>query len=295
MPSLRTIVSELELSIGRNTISDKPAVQWEKLVEQVKNKRASEIERLFGRQEAVYPQWVSTLGIVQMQAVSNEFDPDYPHLTYGRKIGKYALPAVISLINNPIVGDHGINLVSSADARCLYNYCPIEQFEERIKMGDVYLHGEGIYSLTGNTLIVYPFKELINIRLILFDPLEGYVIDTSFKKSGTLQISDDYNSALEYTVHSGQVVHDGITYNAGETFTAVETTFTGSGLVQLKNMKRKLTEDDLYPVSPQLKNSIIRRVLAEDYAIEVQLPADNKLDGKNEVQIKDDLDRVKSD
>jgi hypothetical protein len=295
MPSLRTIVSELELALGRNTISDKPSVPWLKLIEQVKNKRASEIQRQFSKNETVYPQWISSMGLILMEAISNEFDPEYPLLTNGRKVAKYPLPATVSLINNPILGDHGVNMVASADGRCLYNYCPMDQFEERIKLGEIYLHSEGIYTLTGNTLLAYPYKTLLNVKLILFDPLEGYIIDTRFKNSGELVIVDDYNEALEYEVYSGQIVHDGVTYNAGETFTAVETTFTGGGKVRLKNLKRKLNEDDLYPVSPELKDIIIKRIIGEDYGLELQLPADNKLDGKNKTQIVDDLDRVKAD
>jgi hypothetical protein len=295
MPSLRTIVSELELALGRNTISDKPSVPWLKLIEQIKNKRASEIERQFRKGNTVYPQWCSSLGLVLMESIANHYDPSYSHLTNGRPVGKYPLPAIISLINNPILGDHGVTLISSADGRCIYNYCPIDQFEDRIKLGDYYLHGEGIYTLSGSDLLVYPYKTLINIKLVLFDPMEGYIIDTRFKSSGELIIADDYNEALEYEVYSGQIVHDGITYNTGETFTAVETTFTGGGKVRLKNLKRKLNEDDLYPVSPELKDVIIKRIIGEDYGLELQLPSDNKLDGKNKTQIIDDLDRVKTD
>ena len=295
MNTLRTIVSELELALGRNMIANRPPVVWEKMIEQVKNKRASEMERMFSKNDIVLGSWVSPMGIMKSEIIEENNDPEYSFLTFGKKVAVIQIPQIINLVNAGFAGDHGIQLVATADGRCVYDYVPPSKLGDMIEFEKIYSVGTGFYTYYNNRIIAYPAKDHFTVRLVLFDPLEGYVIDTRFRNSGELVIATDYNNALEYEVYSGQVEHDGIIYNAGESFTAVTTTFVGNGKVRLKNSKRLLNEDDLYPIDSKSKDVIIKRIIGEDYGLELQLPVDTKADGKHQSALNEDLDRIKSD
>jgi uncharacterized membrane protein YidH (DUF202 family) len=99
--------------------------------------------------------------------------------------------------------------------------------------------------------------------LILESPLNGFVIDSEYVISGNLTVG------TQYEVFDNQIIHNAVVYNPGQLFTAVATTYTGVGLVKYKNQKRQMTNDDEYPLSHTMMESIILKILTIDYKIEM--------------------------
>ena len=70
---------------------------------------------------------------------------------------------------------------------------------------------------------------------------------------------------------TGQVLYNGVIYNPTQTFvctTAGGLTFTGNGIVQYFNKKRKVTMYDSYPMSTVMQTDILLSILTNEFKIE---------------------------
>ena len=278
MSAFIDILSELELAIGRNELSNSPNVSRRKLIEQTNSVRASEIERSFNRNKMISPAWLSTMGITEVQLTDAMDDPGY--VQGCTDTGRIIIPEVIPLHFDDENGPRGIHLVASPDYRQRYYYLKLDSILRREKIGETY-NGQNNHFYLSNitTLYLKPYRPIVQLQLVLFDPLQGYIIDNSFKKSGELIIADDYTQPVTYQVVDGTIEHDGATYMPGDTFVAVERTYSGNGKVKLNEIRRKVNLNDRYPIdSDDMRNNIVRRVLLEHYAIELQTPVDIKND-----------------
>lgn len=291
MPSLRTIVSELALELQRHQLSVNPVMEERTLVEKINNKRASELQRRFSRAEAINFSWLSQTGVLDVTETREAVDPTvYP---VGCIFGRVTIPEVVNLVNNPVVGDHGVFKVHNGDGENYY-FFPQEHVHKMLKNKDAFPGPLRIYYTIGKDIFIYPYKKQVFASLIHYNPLEAYIMVIDAVKSGTLIVADDYTAAGNYTVTSGQIIHDGVTYNTGESFDAVLTTFTGNGVLHFTDKKRLATMDDYYPMDSDLKNAVIRRILTEDYGLSLQVPVDNTNDGKSGASQADAPNRVRA-
>lgn len=290
MSTFREIISELELAISRNELSNSPNVSWRKLIEQLNGVRANEIERQFSRGKTISPAWLSTMGLMEVLLTDAMDDPQYYQGC--KNTGRIYMPEVIPLLLDDNLGPRGIHVISSPDYRNRYYYLGLDSIIRREKLADHYDPESHYYMSNLTTLYMKPFIPWVNAQLVLNNPLEGYIYDMSFKKSGSLILPDDYTDAVTYQVDSGQVTHDGVLYSAGETFVAVETTFTGNGKVKLYETRRRANLDDRYPIDSDMKSVLIRRIMLEHYGVELQTPVDETNNGRSGSSEQERIPRV---
>jgi hypothetical protein len=98
--------------------------------------------------------------------------------------------------------------------------------------------------------------------------LDGYINDTTNKLSGELVVGESY------IVMDKQIIHDGVAYVKDKVFVATATTFTGKGSIQLDNQKRRMTDEDEYPMSSTMAEIIIIKILTEELKIQASAIAD---------------------
>lgn len=277
MGTLREIVSEAELAISRNELSNSPNMSRRKLIEQINGIRQNEIDRKFGRDKVISPAWLSTMGLTAVSLTDAMDDPQYYQGC--KDTGRIYIPEVIPLMMDDNLGPRGIHVIASPDYRERYFYLALDSIIRRENLESAFEPENHYYLSNITTLYIKPYRPLVNIQLVLANPLDGYIYELDYKQSGSLIVGDDYTDPVMYQVASGQVTHDGILYSEGETFVAVETTFAGNGKVSLFEKRRKANIDDRYPIDADMKSVIIRRLLMEHYSIELQTPVDEKNDG----------------
>lgn len=278
MPSLRTIVSKVTSDIQRHQLSTNPNMDERHIAELIHDKRASELGRRFARAEAINAAWLSTMGVMDVIEVTEHNDPTVYQT--GCTFGMVDLPEVVNLVNNPIVGDHGINKVYTNDG-LNYHYFPQEHIRKMLANKDAFPEPLRVYFTVGTRVFIYPFKKNVFVNIVARNPMDTFIMERSPIKSGKLIPGDDYNEAVTYIVDSGQIEHDGVLYSTGDTFTAVEETYTGNGIIYPESRKRAFNWDDYYPMDSDLMAAVTKRILIEDYGITLQVPVDNTNDGKS--------------
>ena len=113
--------------------------------------------------------------------------------------------------------------------------------------------------------------------LILENPLDGFVFTT--ENVTALEVG------VSYIVMSDQITHNSTIYNSGDTFTAVNTTFTGTGKVQYSNQKRPMRNSDPYPFSKSQMEIVIMKILTQEYGIEASRVAEIRNNSQDELKI----------
>lgn len=225
----------------------------------IREKRAQEIRNIYDKLRMVDPVWLQDYGIVDVTEVNTA--DDVTATLCKCKIGKVSLPRVISLTGNQGMNpDLGIYSVRSSCGTHEYYYKSLPQLQYFVD--DEVRSRFKYYARVMDSLYLIPFVKQIRPLLILENPLDGFVNDTENKKSGDLIIG------TSYTVYGSQIVHNGIGYAVGATFTAVNATFTGNGQVRLTNPRRQMTDLDPYPIGQEMADKIVLRILTEDFQIE---------------------------
>jgi len=90
-----------------------------------------------------------------------------------------------------------------------------------------------------------------------------------------------------YIVKFGQVIYNGATYQANDTFTGttgVTTFFTNNGLVYLNSAKTAFTDVDPYPISGDMARQIVIEICTKEFQIEKQAIVDLKNDSRDDAQ-----------
>ena len=187
-------------------------------------------------------------------------------------IGKVTIPTPIQILEN-----NGIIRIASCDYSDQYNITDPNSFYEvknpRIKQWPRYW-------LVGNTLHLHPYKPFINVMSLFEDPLDVPFITEEYVAKFTIGVN--------YTVVSGSIVSNSITYQEGQSFDATVETFTGNGLVLPTNYSRAMTVDDEYPVSKTMVQEIIEFMLRIDFGFERSSSGDIKNDMANQKSITDE-------
>jgi len=272
---LREIVHDLLLISSRSKITDDFRLSKRYMEYKIREYRARGIREAFGRNKQIEPIWLQDFGNADFTQVDAAEDSTVTICDC--KFGKFTVPSVVSLKKSQNT-DYGIYKVLSACKTKEYHPTTMDRL--RNHPPDSIYSKFNFYFRIGNAIYTAPFSEKLNLVLILENPLDGFVIQTENIKSGDLIVGDSY------TVISGDIIHDSNPFDAASNpvFVAVNKTFTGSGIVQFTNQKRKFNNRDPYPMSHTLMEYVILKILTQDLRIEETRIADVRNDARDELQ-----------
>lgn len=245
----------------------------------VDEKRAKEIRDSYNRTPLIDPMWIQDYGICDVTKINTADDKTFNG--FACEIGKLTLPPVVSFGNSMAasnnLGIYSMRGVSGQDEIYFEHLGKLMEID-KLSDGNI-LKNYKRYAKIHNACYFLPYLEKVHPYLILERPLDGYVISSENIISGNLVIG------TSYTVMTYQIIHNGIAYNSGNTFVAVNTLFTGSGTVQLLNQKRRMTDEDEYPMSSTMAEIVITKILLQDYKIEASQIADIKNDSADSLKV----------
>lgn len=260
----RDIVYDIITIAKKAGYTDDDMLDEDYLGYKIDEKRAKEIRDSYDRNKLIDPIWIQDFGVTDLTHVNFADDKSLTFLN-DCKLGKVTLPPVVSFHNSlSATGDLGINSILSASGSKQYHFMPFNQLMmqiNRLSDGSVYKLF-GYYTKIHNAIYVTGDATKIRPLLILSRPLDGYVISSEYVTTGNLVVG------TSYTVMSGQIVHNSIARNKDAVFTAVNTTFTGTGLVQYTNQKRAMTDLDEYPLSNSQVEIVIMKILTQELQIQ---------------------------
>lgn len=241
----------------------------------IDQRRAKEIRDTYKRNPVIEPIWLQDYGITEFTPVNKAEDKSVS--AYSCKFSKAVLPSVVSITdpmsNTPDIGTFSIR---SASGEYEFHYMNSQKMH--------LLHPDGImskfryYTKIGNAIYLTPETKQARPILILDSPLDGYVLDNAYIPSGNLIVG------TVYTVVSGNIIHNGTKYYKGANFTAAATTFTESGKIQLFNQKRRMTNDDQYPMSHTMWEVVKLKILTQDFGVEQRVVSDITNDSTDQVK-----------
>lgn len=241
--------------------SDDDALDEDYIGFKIDEKRAKEIRDSYNRNPKIDPRWIQDYGIIDLTEINTADDRTLTFLNC--KLFKYTLPPTVAFYNSKInINNLGIYGIFSADLKSEYYYQAYSDFVMRMtKLSEN--HPAHLYKYyTQLNRSIYSSSPKLRAQLILERPLDGYVIESENVVSGELTNGDTFE------VITGQIMHDTVLYSAGQTFVAVSPGFTGTGTVQYLNQKRKMTDEDEYPLSNSQMEIVILKILTQEFKIE---------------------------
>lgn len=234
--------------------------------------RAMVINDDFKANRQIDPATLQDFGKVVFTKVTSADDPNVP---YGSvNYGKLTIPQVITLPD-----DRGVYHVASSSKLCQH-YPLMPPLFFNVPAGSVAAKSR-YYTRINTALYIDHFAEDGNVILILDNPMDGVVLLTENVLAGSIK------SGISYTVQSGQVVYNGISYNVGQAFTGIFgiATFTGTGVVKHTTQKRAMTIDDNYPLSFKMAERVLINMFYQEFKIEAQQTSDIRNDAQDQLTV----------
>jgi hypothetical protein len=268
MASLKNYRSDILLLLQKSKISKDFRVNPRHIEHLINRYRAIAIRQNYSKTLDTDTSWLQDMGSIPTTTVTSADDPIIPISSV--TLSKITIPTVVQLPSNA-----GIYRMSSATKQITYYPVSQPRFFDFVQ-GSLRTRFD-YYFKVGTSIYVNSLVDFLNPILILDNPLEGTIYDTTDKVSGTLVIG------TLYQVQSGTIVHNAIQYNAPQTFTAVNSVFLGTGKVQLVNQIRPFTVDDEYPMSFTLAEMIMLKILTQDFKIEESQVSDIRNDSQDEL------------
>lgn len=266
-------IYDIKTILEGSGITDESRLDEDYVGYKLDQKRAKEIRDTYMRNRVIEPIWIQDMGICKTTNVNKAQDQSVSICKCS--FSKVILPPVVSL-HDEISGRSDLGYYRMASS------CGSFEFHQSTMAKLALLNSDSMYSLfkyflrVGNGIYLTPIVQNIRPFLILENPLDGYVFDNTDKLSG------DLVSGESYTIHSGSIIYNSVRYQEGQSFTANSTsTFTGLGKVYLTTQKRRMTNDDEYPMSSTMAEIVIKKICTEDYAIEAQHITDLKNDSQD--------------
>lgn len=228
--------------------------------------RARGIREEYARNLFIDPTWISDMGDTPVTIVNSADDPDVA-LT-SKCVSKIDLPDIVSLPD-----DRGVHRISGA-SRLSEFYRSTEENYYSLHPGQVEAKYDYYWRIGPSLYVGSSDKSLKTIRpfLILGNPMDGFVIQTTWVESGDLTVGQSY------TVYNTQVIHNSTAYNPGQSFTAVNANFTGNGKVKFTNQKRAITINDPYPMGRTLLEYVTIKIFTNEFQVAKQQVADISAD-----------------
>ena len=278
--TLREIVFDLITILTKAGFTDDSRLDEDYLGYKANEKRAKAIRDSYRRNKFIDPVWLQDFGVFDLTEVNKADDKTFSE-ECTCKISKATLPAIVSLLDGQSTHvDLGINSLRSVCGTKEYHfegynrlYTLLNLPEDNIALKFKY------FTRVQNAIYVAPSVDKLRGIFILENPLDGFVRNTENILSGNLV------TGTVYEVTEGQIVHNALGHNKGQTFTAVNANFTGSGKVQLVNQKRAMTDEDPYPVSFTMMEEIILKILTQEFNIEKGVIADIRNDSIDQLEI----------
>jgi len=235
-------------------------------IDWIRNKRdqirAYLIQMEFQKRGFVNPVWMQDLNVIQFTPVKVS-DIDYG-ICGSCNISKTTIPQHIPLYNPDSQNeDNGLKIMSPCGTNSFY-YLPLESIKLIPKE-----HPRSLFNYYFNINNQYYVNKYYNTGLQLrvmgvFErPAEINIVSNLEISSGSLIVG------TVYKVINYQIVHNGLGYNPGQTFTAVNTTYTGSGSVVLNNPVQLFDEaTSTYPVTNSMARLIVYEMLTKEFGVE---------------------------
>lgn len=221
--------------------------------------RARGMREQYSRTPEIESIWVQPMGVLQTTPINSADDPIVAFTS--KKLSKITLPPVVAL-----PGEMGVFRIASAANLKRYYYT---EFNMMMNMIEDSTEGKfQYYSKLLDSFYLSPCADKVNVALILERPLDGFVIQTERIAQDALIIG------TSYTVYDTQIVSDSVSYNPGNVFVATAKTYSGSGYVKCTDGKRKMTEDDPYPMSLTLAEFVMIKIFSNEFEIEKNQLAD---------------------
>jgi hypothetical protein len=269
--SLKDYVSDLELILQKSKISKDFRVNRRHLQFLWAQYRALAIRQQFAKTNEIDPTWLQDMGPTSTTQVTSADDPLV--LVSSVTLSKITIPTIAQLN-----GANGVWRIASASKQ--ETFFPITQARFFSLVQDSYRYRFCYYFRVGPSLYVNKIVNYLDPILILDDPMDGTIIDT------TNQVSGDLVVGTQYVVSVGTIVHNGVQYNIGQTFTAANATFTTlgpfTGAVQLVNQVRPFALTDPYPMSFTMAEMIKLKILTQDFKIEESQLAEIRNDSQDQ-------------
>jgi len=245
------------------SISDDSRINERFLSNLIASHRAAQIVKDYGINQRIDQTWLQEIYFLFTKTTSS----DDPYITNSALcLAKITLPPVISLDN-----DGGVYRISSSSKQIQCYPTTPNEFFFMFENNDKRLQKYHYYFRIGNAYYKYPYQTEGSAILVLSNPLDGVQKFTENILSGFLTIGDTF------IVMSGSIIYGGITYTALQTFVATVangTAFTGTGIVQYLNKKRKMTMMDEYPMSRSMESELILSILSNEFRIEAVMTPD---------------------
>lgn len=260
--------SDVELVLKKSKITKDSRISERHIEFLIHKYRADFIRDNFNRYRQINPSWVQILWQKNVRSINSSEDPLVQ--CTGVTFGKVTLPSdVVHLLNNS-----GIISVLSYSGQKIYGEIPLASVQ--LLPPDSVEHKLGFFFRIGTHLYVSNPRP-IQIHLIAENPMVIPIKQNTYVGSGYLEIG------TSYTVIEGNVNHNGQTYYQGNQFTAVNTDYTGNGLVIPSQDSRPMTDHDPYPMDLSMFSQVSMAIWTREYKIEQSEIADIKNDNVDQL------------
>lgn len=223
--------------------------------------RAQLIQLEFKQRGSTNPSWYQDLNLIQFTPVTTS-DIDYG-ICCGCAVSKAIIPETVPLFNPDAQNEEdGLRLISPCGTNQFYYKAldALKLIPSEHPFSKFYY-----YWKIGNQVYVNKHVEQLRGLGVLQVPSDAGSINNTIVSSGNLIVGQTYQ-VINY-----QIVHNFLGYNPGQTFVAVNTTYTGAGAVILATVR--LPYDDKtsnYPVSSDMARQIEIEILTKEFGIEKQ-------------------------
>lgn len=270
------LISDLEIILKSSRVSKDSRINRSFLHSRMCTYAGEAMRQSARRNGYINPQWVNDYGNVDITEISSSEVPGV--IKSGITLGKFKIPAVVAMD-----GNMGINSVYGDISGKEYYQLSESEFRQKLRADHTLITKLFNYFFAqGQYVYVYPYTASLRVKLIPVNPLEGYVMNTINPVSGELVPASDWSLGEEYTVKTGTIVHNGITYSAGQSFVAQNKFFSGNGTLEFKNKKRHLTLEDEYPITTDIFEEVSMKIWMKDFQLEKNEIADIKNDNADQ-------------
>lgn len=264
--SLKDIRSDLLLILAKSTQSRNFRIHEDHIDYKIHEKRARGIHEESKRNnDMVDPNWLSEMGTMDITLITTADDPSVPQEC--KEVGKIVIPQVVSLTENK-----GVYRVAGSSKKGNWHQKELPLFWDTFSLEGHIAQKFRWYAAVGTSLYLSNPERQANVTLVLYNPLDGFILRTA--NVTDLEIGE------QYVVVGGNITHNGIVYYTDGTFTAVNTVFTGGGKVQYVNKKRRVNENDPYPIGA-IADYVIMKILTQEFKIEASEIGDIRNDNRD--------------
>jgi len=237
------------------------------------NVRVQMIKQEFDRTKTVDPAWVQDLGFVLTTPVTFDDDVNIPYCEC--LLSKVTIPGNIDLRSPNTNVDSSLKIIGSCGKKQYFPY----QIELLQLIPKEHTRNKFSYYIPiGSAIYLNKLVDKVRVIGVFEKPSQVNEITTEYVMSGDLVVGQSY------VVKKAQIVHNGLGYNVGQTFIAVNATYTGNGYVVSASRTKAYTEDSPYPIQGDMARQLILDILTKEFLIEESKISDVKNSSSDDQQ-----------